>query len=671
MRNPQFAVPRIPGMAARGIVVESFLKKAVDLWPKLLEPATAILTGETPCELPQDIVDRVRHTLVNTLWGSYEKPKRTAKATTPLRPEVIAGWTEDPDAAMLAKWLLEGAPMGYSQDIPTTGIFPTVSNAACEQEFEQIQAKSLDGWENYESAKMEEEELIKLVKDYVDRGFCHVVPTLEDAGMELGRPPVVNRLAVIVKTKTGEDGEETKKSRIVWDLRRSGANAVCRQSERILLPRLLDVAAHALDRYRQGEQECWLAAVDIRDAFMNIPVMEDRFALAAAVPTKDEGQQILIFDTLVFGAATAPTIWGRYAAFLGRTLAAIQPQVGCQVYVDDPIFILTGDLKQAAKQLAITLLWMAVAGYPIKASKAVGGKALTWVGAGLTINDAEKTITVSIPAEKVSKLLDITNKFIKKPVVGARELRSYAGALSFVAGLIPHLRPFLAAIWAVLPFNRVSTNDGARGKGASGKMVHVRRIRPSLMWIQALLHGSEAKLQRTLQAFVPELEVTITTDACPFGIGGTLRVSGELKSSFASDLPKSLLEKFKAARGDAKHTTLWEAFALLFACRTWLPSFKGRAKVRCKSDSLSLLQMLMKGRAKSADLSVIAREFAIDLAKGRYRLHLLKHIPGITNIEADALSRVCAPIVPALPLSLAGVPRVAVDLKPDFWIVTV
>ena len=79
----------------------------------------------------------------------------------------------------------------------------------------------------------------------------------------------------------------------------------------------------------------------------------------------------------------------------------------------------------------------------------------------------------------------------------------------------------------------------------------------------------------------------------------------------------------------------------------------------------------MKGRAKSADLSVIAREFAIDLAKGRYRLNLLKHIPGITNIEADALSRVCAPIVPALPLSLAGVPRVAVDLKPDFWIVTV
>ena len=81
--------------------------------------------------------------------------------------------------------------------------------------------------------------------------------------------------------------------------------------------------------------------------------------------------------------------------------------------------------------------------------------------------------------------------------------------------------------------------------------------------------------------------------------------------------------------------------------------------------------MLMRGRAKSADLTVIAREFAIDLAKGRYRLHLLKHIPGVTNVEADALSRVCAPIAPALPLSLAGIPRIAVDVRSDFWQVAI
>ena len=248
--------------------------------------------------------------------------------------------------------------MGFAQEIETNGIFPTVSSTLSEQEFEQIQAKTLEGWTNYESAEMEEDELRKLVQDYADRGFCHLVPDL--AERELGRAPILNRLAVIVKAKVNDDGETQKKSRIVWDLRRSGANAVCKQTERILLPRLLDVAAHVLEQYRKGQEECWLAAVDIRDAFMNIPVMQDRFALAAVVPVahQDQRQQILVFDTLVFGAASAPTIWGRYAAFLGRTISAIQPQTGCQIYVDDPIFTLTGPLHQAARQLAVILLWL-------------------------------------------------------------------------------------------------------------------------------------------------------------------------------------------------------------------------------------------------------------------------------------------------------------------------
>ena len=77
----------------------------------------------------------------------------------------------------------------------------------------------------------------------------------------------------------------------------------------------------------------------------------------------------------------------------------------------------------------------------------------------------------------------------------------------------------------------------------------------------------------------------------------------------------------------------------------------------------------MKGRAKAPDLAVVSREFSIDMARDKYRLHLLTHIPGITNIEADALSRVYAPNPPVLPKSLEGVPRAEVRLGPDFWIV--
>ena len=95
---------------------------------------------------------------------------------------------------------------------------------------------------------------------------------------------------------------------------------MCHQGERIILPRLLDVAIQAIRVYRD-ERIPWLAAVDICDAFMNIPSGPDkRFTVAARPKPGTTGDmEIIIFDTLVFGAGSSPTIWGRYAAWLGRS----------------------------------------------------------------------------------------------------------------------------------------------------------------------------------------------------------------------------------------------------------------------------------------------------------------------------------------------------------------
>jgi len=532
-----------------------------------------------------------------------------------------------------------------------------------------VQAKTLEGWANYSSASEENKVLQELIQDYKKKGFCHTAASIEEATQELQRKPVLNKLGVLVKTKI-ENGVEVKKARIIWDLRRSGANSCCRQGERVLLPRLLDLAASALEGFRKSK-DCWVAVIDIRDAFLNIPVGKDRFALAAAKPKSEVNDplEIVLFDTLVFGAASSPTVWGRFAAWLGRTLAAVERRMRVQVYVDDPAFVLIGSFEEAVEQLTTALLWTAIAGFPVKLQKAIGGKEVPWIGAVLSLRTEEQSVVVTIPEEKIAKLKESTDKFLRRPVAGARELRSYAGALSFVAGLVPHLRPFLSSLWAVLPSCGGTASDGARAKGRSGKLVHTRRIEPALRWIGALLSGEAAPLRRELKAHFPALNVTITTDACPFGMGGTLRVEGELKEIFSSDLPQFELQKFEARKGDSKHTTLWEALALLIACRQWLSKFVGVAKVHVRSDSLSLLQTLLKGRAKSKDLAIIAREFALDLAKDRYRIHLLTHIPGVTNLEADALSRELAPVALELPRSLLGVPRASVKLGPDFWMV--
>ena len=122
----------------------------------------------------------------------------------------------------------------------------------------------------------------------------------------------------------------------------------------------------------------------------------------------------------------------------------------------------------------------------MKLSKASGGKTLEWVGARLSCDDDRHTVTVS--REGQDRALQDTDRHLTRPVIGARELRSYAGALSFMAGLVPYLRPFLASFWAALSKHDI-TDDGLPCVKAR-KLIHVGRIAPALRWIRALLRSS-------------------------------------------------------------------------------------------------------------------------------------------------------------------------------------
>ena len=246
-------------------------------------------------------------------------------------------------------------------------------------------------------------------------------------------------------------------------------------------------------------------------------------------------------------------------------------------------------------------------------------------------------------------------------------MASLAGGLSFVAGLVPHLRPFLDSFWAALssPSRGGITNDGASAH--SGRLIHVRRIEKALQWVAALLGEREVPLVRIFKVAHPEVTAEITTDASPWGLGGVLRLNGNIAGAFAEQLSAEVLNKFNAVKGDPKHTTLWEGLALLVAFRLWLPGLGFGAVVRVKSDSLSSLLMLSKGKAKSLELNCIAREIALDQALQLYRLTFLVHIPGVTNLEADFLSRMFSPKPPVKPRQLERVSLTPVTIGKGFW----
>ena len=77
--------------------------------------------------------------------------------------------------------------------------------------------------------------------------------------------------------------------------------------------------------------------------------------------------------------------------------------------------------------------------------------------------------------------------------------------------------------------------------------------------------------------------------------------------------------------------------------------------------------MMAKGKGKTPEMNVVAREFSLDSATKEYRIHWLEHIYGITNVEADALSRQFSPFPKPFPENLRSAVQREVDFGEDFW----
>lgn len=76
----------------------------------------------------------------------------------------------------------------------------------------------------------------------------------------------------------------------------------------------------------RGDGAVTYAAIDIEDAFHNVPAGPDRRFTVAAAELEQDSMAYIVYNVLVFGARSSPTLWGRFATFLGRLLACTVPE---------------------------------------------------------------------------------------------------------------------------------------------------------------------------------------------------------------------------------------------------------------------------------------------------------------------------------------------------------
>ena len=86
------------------------------------------------------------------------------------------------------------------------------------------------------------------------------------------------------------------------------------------------------------------------------------------------------------------------------------------------------------------------------------------------------------------------------------------------------------------------------------------------------------------------------------------------------------------------------------------------------SDSVAALTMVVHCQIRGVGTSLVAREVALDLAEGVYRPDVAAHVPGVTNVLPDALSRLWEPGAKSrCPEGLRHVQRAQVPPRPRTW----
>lgn len=303
-----------------------------------------------------------------------------------------------------------------------------------------------------------------------------------------------------------------------------------------------------------------------------------------------------------------------------------------QTYVDDPLVAVRGKPERVKRIATLVMISWSLMGFPLAFQKATLGTKLTWIGVELSIN--ADGIQAVVPEEKVMELSHILGTMLKENVISKKLMRTAVGKAMSIASVIYCWRPFLQELYVAL-----HTEDTHAPKGC----IWTKQVRHTLLWLLAFLKDEMAGIRRqfTTRRIANKLPlVTITWDASPFGMGGTLQMNGIIVEYFAIPIDANDEQSLETARGIHEGQQVWGALAGLIALRLWSVHWHGqRARLQIRSDNIGALTMLTKLRGGSRPLTIIAREYALDLGQAPWKPDIVTHIPGLANTICDVLSR--------------------------------
>ena len=160
----------------------------------------------------------------------------------------------------------------------------------------------------------------------------------------------------------------------------------------------------------------------------------------------------------------------------------------------------------------------------------------------------------------------------------------------------------------------------------------------------------------------------ILCDASTTGLGACLVEDGTATECFHDELTVADEKVLGHRRGSSDGQQAWESLVILVALRIWSSKWRGRRiTLRVASDSVTALTALVKMKATGHGPAVVARELALDIAEALYDPSVVEHIPGVSNVAADWLSRAEKRSSSPMPPSLRNASFISVPRRSSEW----
>ena len=345
--------------------------------------------------------------------------------------------------------------------------------------------------------------------------------------------------------------------------------------------------------------------MDLHHAYRILPVHADDHPLLAI--KWEQSTYMYINTALPFGLQSAPKIFSAFADGLAWILHSrgVSRQLH---FLDDFSLLVIPASHECALNLQTALDVCQQLGVLVAMHKCEGPSTkLTFLG----IQIDSEAMQLSLAEDKLSHTLALVLAWRSKKAATKHDLQSLIGHLSHAATVVQHGRTFLRRMIDTM-------------KTAKWPHHHVRLLaefRSDLLWWATFLPKWNGKSMLRQ----PEPAFTVTSDASGAWGCGAVNCSGDW---FQLQWPECWLQFHIAAK---------EMVPVVISVAIWGNQWCS-SNVLVQSDNMAVVSAISSGSAKDTSLMHLLRCLHFFLAHFDITL-TAKHLPGIQNTAADALSR--------------------------------